>query len=78
MDRAVLAATDDCLRTGTVGNARLKDLRDHFDDAATLELITAIATWSIVSTVLRSTAIPLEQRLSPWPPDGQQPLRAGP
>jgi len=78
VDRAVLAATDDCLRTGAVGNARIKDLRDHLDDGATLELIAAIATWSMVSTVLRSTAVPLEQGLSPWPPDGQQPLRAGP
>ncbi|MGH9208689.1 MAG: carboxymuconolactone decarboxylase family protein, partial [Acidimicrobiales bacterium] len=72
-DRAVLAAADECLSNGAVDGARLEELKAHLGDDATLELLITIGAWTMVSTVLRSTAVPLEEGLSPWPPDGRQP-----
>jgi len=77
VDQAVLAAADECLSNGAIDGTRLEELKAHLGDDATLELLTAIGTWTMVSTVLRSTAVPLEEGLSPWPPDGRQPPDTG-
>ena len=38
-----------------------------------VELVTAIGTWHMISTFLRSLEIPLEEGVAAWPPDGQAP-----
>lgn len=73
-DRAVLRATDETLEDGAVSAATLDACRRHVgDDARLLELVTCIANWRLVSTLLRSLEIPLEDGVAPWPPDGRPP-----
>ena len=72
-ERAVLAATDRCLGGGALSADDVTALRVHLGDDEILELTAAIGLWSMVSTVLRSLAIPLEDGVEPWPPDGVSP-----
>lgn len=73
IERVALAATDDCTATGAVSPATMADLRAHFDQPALLELVCAIGLWSMVSTLVRTMEVPLEDGLTPWPPDGVGP-----
>ena len=73
VERAVLEATDEAIDGRRIGDATMAELRSHLDDDAVLELVAAIGTWSMISTVLRSLDIPLEDGVAPWPPDGVAP-----
>lgn len=78
-ERAVLAATDETVRDGAVSAATWTALRAHVgdgSDALLLEVLGVIGCWRMVSSLLRSAAIPLEDGIAPWPPDGVAP-RAG-
>jgi alkylhydroperoxidase family enzyme len=73
-DRAVLAATDETIERGTIGPETWTACVEHVGGAAELvDLVTAIATWRFISSVVRSLEIPLEEGLEPWPPDGVAP-----
>ena len=72
VERAVLAATDEALATGTASRATIATCRDLLgSDDAVLELVASIATWRWISQVARSLDIPLEDGVASWPPDGQ-------
>jgi alkylhydroperoxidase family enzyme len=73
LEQAVLAATDEALAGARIADATMAVLREHLTDDAIIELVAAIGTWSMVSTVLRSLDVPLEDGVSPWPPDGLAP-----
>ena len=75
VERLVLQATDECvLGDGSVSGDTLAALRAHLGDDELLELVAAIGTWSMISTVLRSLDIPLEDGgVEAWPPDGVAP-----
>jgi len=73
-DRAVLAATDETLERGAISaetwsncTAELPSVEEQ------LELVGAIGTWRLISQLLRSLDVPLEDGVSPWPPDGAAP-----
>ncbi|MGN6339134.1 carboxymuconolactone decarboxylase family protein [Mycobacterium sp.] len=74
-ERAVLAATDDVLRDGAVSAeswaACERELKG--DTTVLIELVTAIGAWRMVSSILRSLQVPLEEGVSSWPPDGRSP-----
>ena len=74
-ERAVLAATDDVVRDGAVSDeswaACEREL--HSDTVVLIELVTAIGAWRMVSSILRSLQVPLEEGVSSWPPDGGSP-----
>lgn len=74
-ERAMLAATDDVVRTGAVSSdswaACVRDVSS--DPAVLIELVTAIGAWRMVSSILHSLAVPLEDGIDSWPPDGQAP-----
>jgi alkylhydroperoxidase family enzyme len=73
-DRAVLAATDETVERGTIGPETWTACVEHVGGAAELvDLVTAIATWRFISSVVSSLEIPLEEGLEPWPPDGVAP-----
>ena len=74
-ERAVLAATDDVVRDGTVGAQSWAACKQEFgaDQATLVELVTAISAWRMVSSILRSLEVPLEEDVVSWPPDGQPP-----
>jgi alkylhydroperoxidase family enzyme len=76
-DRAVLAATDETLEAGAISPetwvALEKEIGDPNDPTVLIELVAAIGTWRMISSVLRSLEIPLEDGVDLWPPDGKIP-----
>ncbi len=76
-DRAVLAATDETLAGGPIAPATWAACEEHLPGPeALVELVLAIGLWQLVSGVLRSLEIPLEDGMAPWPPDGAAPAGA--
>jgi alkylhydroperoxidase family enzyme len=76
-ERAVLAATDDTLTTGTISAETWDACRAALvDDGVLVELVVAIGNWRTFSQLLRSMEVPLEDGVEPWPPDGKQPSAA--
>jgi alkylhydroperoxidase family enzyme len=74
VERAVLAATDEILATGTISPETWALCQTHLGSPqACLELVTVIATWHLISQVARSLQIPLEGDTPSWPPDGRFP-----
>lgn len=70
-ERAVLAATDETMETGMVSEGTWRACEEHLGDVeALLELVVAIGNWRMFSSLLRSLAVPLEEGVDPWPPDG--------
>jgi alkylhydroperoxidase family enzyme len=74
-ERAVLAATDETMDTGTISDATWAECSDALggDPALLVELVAAIGNWRLFSSLLRSLAVPLEEGVAPWPPDGVAP-----
>jgi len=76
-DRAVLAATDETLASGAISPATWRLCEAHVGTGDLLiELVAAIGWWRMISSILRSLAIPLEPDLVGWPPDGVAPPEA--
>lgn len=75
VERAVLAATDDVVRDGAVSAESWAACERELDadPAVLVELVTAIAAWRMIATVVRSLDVPLEDGVASWPPDGQAP-----
>jgi alkylhydroperoxidase family enzyme len=71
--QAVLAATDDTLQHGAITDATWQRCRAVFDDATLVELVAAIGNWRLFASLLQSLAVPLEDGVDPWPPDGRAP-----
>jgi alkylhydroperoxidase family enzyme len=74
-ERAVLAATDDVLEHGAVSPKSFAALRAALGDEPDrlIEVVAVIGTWHLISTVLRSLEVPLEEGVAPWPPHGRAP-----
>jgi alkylhydroperoxidase family enzyme len=74
-ERAVLAATDDVVRDGAVSAENWAACQREFagDSAVLIELVTAIAAWRMIASIVGSLEIPLEEGVDSWPPDGQAP-----
>jgi len=73
-ERAVLAATDETLATGIISPETWAACEAQISGREELlELVAAIGTWRMISSLLRSLEIPLEDGVEPWPPDAQQP-----
>lgn len=73
-ERAVLAATDETLETGTISAATWTECERHVGGPTELiELVVAIGNWRLFSSLLRSLEVPLEGGVDPWPPDGRAP-----
>jgi alkylhydroperoxidase family enzyme len=73
-ERAVLAATDETLETGTISPETWVECEAHLGGPEELlELVVAIGNWRLLSSLLRSLEIPLEEGRTAWPPDGERP-----
>ena len=74
-ERAVLAATDETVTDGAISASTWQACVDHVSDdhQVLLELVAAIGTWRMVSGILTSLEVPLEDGVMSWPPDGKGP-----
>ena len=76
-DRAVLAATDETLEAGAISPrtwATLeREIGDPSDPTVLIELVAAIGTWRMISSLLRSLEVPLEEGVEAWPPAERRP-----
>ena len=63
-ERAVLAATDEVVRDGAVGAQTWAACERELgaDSAVLVELVTAIAAWRMIASILHSLEVPLEDR----------------
>lgn len=76
-DRAILEATDETLEHGAISSETWAECVKHLPShEQQLELVGAIGTWRMISQILRSLEIPLEEGIAPWPPDGIGPASA--
>ncbi len=77
-DRAILRATDETLEHGAISAKTWADCAKHLPtDTEQLELVAAIGTWRMISQILKSLEVPLEDGVAPWPPDGVSPEASG-
>lgn len=71
VDRAILAATDECLAGNSISDAIWADVAKHVPDPAQqVEFIIAMGNWMSFSLLFRTLRIPLAEGLQVWPPDG--------
>jgi alkylhydroperoxidase family enzyme len=72
-ERAVLEATDQLLETGDLEASHVARCLALFGRNPTIELVTAVGLWRLVSKFTRALEIPLEEGVASWPPDGASP-----
>jgi alkylhydroperoxidase family enzyme len=75
LERAALAATDETLQDGHISNRTWPKLGKQLPADQLVELVIAIGNWNMFSQLLQSLAVPLEDGIEPWPPDGRAPKR---
>lgn len=76
-DRAILTATDESLDGKTISDATWAEVTKYVTDPAEqVEFVVALGNWTLFSILLRNLRIPLEDGITPWPPDGAVPPSA--
>ena len=76
-DRAVLAAADDTRERGRISDAVWAECESALKEPVLLiEMVLAIANWTLFSQLLQSLQVPLEPGGAAWPPDGKKPPAA--
>ncbi len=70
-DKAILAATDECLEGKSISDAAWAEVAKHVPDPAhQVEFVIAMGNWMSFSLLFRNLRIPLAPGLAVWPPDG--------
>ena len=70
-DKAILAATDECLAGKSISDAAWSEVAAHVPDPAQqVEFVIAMANWMAFSMLFRNLRIPLAEGVMVWPPDG--------
>ena len=72
-EKTLLAAVDALIERGTLSNDLASRCLERLGRNATIELVTAVGTWRLVSKVTNALEIPLEEGIASWPPDGRRP-----
>ena len=73
-DRAMLAAVDDTVDAGRIGDDTWAGCARHVPDPAQqVELAVAIGCWMMQAQLFASLDIPLQDGAVLWPPDGMAP-----
>lgn len=71
-DRAILAATDECLAGKSISDEVWAELTKHVPDPGQqVELIVAMGNWMMFSLLFRNLRVPLADGVAVWPPDGR-------
>ena len=78
-DKAILAATDECLAGKSISDAVWAEVARHVPDPAQqVEFVIAMGNWMMFSMLFRNLRIPLAEGVAVWPPDGlASPAAAG-
>jgi alkylhydroperoxidase family enzyme len=77
-ERSVLAATDELLATGDLSDECWTRCEAELGRDASVDLVAAVGTWRLISTLARGLRVPLEEGVASWPPDGKaSPAEAG-
>ena len=70
-DKAILAATDECLEGKSISDAAWAEVTKHVTDPGQqVEFVIAMGNWMSFSLLFRNLRIPLTPDLTIWPPDG--------
>jgi alkylhydroperoxidase family enzyme len=70
-DKAILAATDECLAGKSISNAAWAEIAKHVaDPAQQVEFVIAMGNWMMFSLLFGNLRIPLADGVTVWPPDG--------
>ena len=70
-DKAILAATDECLSGKSISDAAWAEVAKHVTEPGQqVEFIIAMGNWMMFSLLFRNLRIPLAEGVSVWPPDG--------
>ena len=70
-DKAILAATDECLEGRSISDTVWEEVARHVPDPGQqVEFVVAMGNWMAFSLLFRNLRIPLTPDLAPWPPDG--------
>jgi alkylhydroperoxidase family enzyme len=70
-DKAILAATDECLAGKSISDAAWAGVAKHVaDPAQQVEFVIAMGNWMMFSLLFRNLRIPLAEGVTVWPPDG--------
>ena len=70
-DKAILAATDECLAGKSISDAAWAEVARHVGDPAhQVEFVIAMGNWMMFSLLFRNLRIPLADGVMVWPPDG--------
>jgi len=73
-DRAILAATDEMLETGSLRPETFETCRRVLGaEEPCIELLLAIGTWHLISHFANGVDLPLEEGVASWPPEGVGP-----
>jgi alkylhydroperoxidase family enzyme len=71
-DKAILAATDECLEGKSISDSAWAEVTKHITDPGQqVEFIIAMGNWMSFSLLFRNLHIPLADGVAIWPPDGQ-------
>ena len=70
-DKAILAATDECLAGKSISDDVWTEVTKHVTEPGQqVEFIMAMGNWMSFSMLFRNLRIPLADGISVWPPDG--------
>jgi alkylhydroperoxidase family enzyme len=70
-DKAILAATDECLAGKSISDAVWAEVASHVTGPGQqVEFIIAMGNWMMFSLLFRNLRIPLAEGVTVWPPDG--------
>ena len=71
-DKAVLAATDECLAGRSIPDPLWAEIAAHIPDPAhQVEFVVAMGNWTMFSLLFRNLRIALADNVAVWPPDGK-------
>jgi alkylhydroperoxidase family enzyme len=70
-DKAILAATDECLAGKSISDEIWAEVAKYVTDPGQqVEFIIAMGNWLMFSMLFRNLRIPLAEGVQVWPPDG--------
>jgi alkylhydroperoxidase family enzyme len=76
-DKAILAATDECLAGKSLSDAAWAEVAKYVTEPGQqVEFVVAMGNWIMFSLFFRSLRIPLAEGITVWPPDGVAPPAA--